>query len=71
MELQLPKPNEEELKSFNKADYFARVYRDNGEIRTKNKLEYLDFATWIHHNYESWITSNKSTSYNEHKKLMR
>jgi hypothetical protein len=68
-EMMLPHPNESELKGFNKAKYFNRVYQ-TVNFETKYKITHKEFFTWIHNNFSNVANYNQALSYKQNKKLI-
>jgi hypothetical protein len=58
----LPRPNEEELKPFNKVLYFNRLIRDM-DLSTVLKVSTSVLADWISDNYDSVYLDNKELNF--------
>ena len=58
----LPRPNEEELKPFNKALYFNRLLRDM-DLSTVLKVSTNVLGDWISDNYDSIYLYNKELNF--------
>lgn len=58
----LPRPNEEELKPYNKALYFSRLLTDMNLSGTL-KVETHTLAKWISDNYDSVYLYNKELNF--------
>jgi hypothetical protein len=58
----LPRPNEEELKPFNKALYFKRLMRDM-DLSSVLKVTTGVLADWISDNYDSIYLYNKELNF--------
>jgi len=67
MTFELPRPNEEELTSFNKSLYYQRMFELDYE--KKYKMTQKQFLDWIHYNYTSVLLYNKSINSQQLKKL--
>lgn len=67
MTLELPRPNEQELTSFNKSLYYKRMFEIDYE--KKYKMTQKQFLDWIHLNYTSVLLYNKSINSQQLKKL--
>lgn len=67
MILELPRPNAQELTSFNKSLYYERMFQIDYE--KKYKMTQMQYLTWIHHNYTSVLLHNKSINSQQLKKL--
>ncbi len=58
----LPRPNEEELKPFNKALYFNRLMMDM-DLSNVLKVDHIILANWISQNYDSVYLYNKELNF--------
>lgn len=58
MIIELPKPTEEELKPYNKADYIARTVEM--ELYKKYGWDLFEYARHLSNNYNSWYLEGKS-----------
>ncbi len=58
----LPRPNEEELKPFNKVLYFNRLLRDM-DLSTVLKVSTNVLGDWISDNYDSIYLYNKELNF--------
>jgi hypothetical protein len=58
----LPRPNEEELKPFNKVLYFNRLLRDM-DLSTVLKVSTNVLGDWISDNYDSVYLYNKELNF--------
>jgi hypothetical protein len=67
MILELPRPNAQELTSFNKNLYYERML--NIEYEKKYKMTQKQFLDWIHHNYTSVLLNGKSINVQQLKKI--
>ena len=58
----LPRPNEEELKSFNKVLYFNRLMLEM-DLSNVLKVNHFILANWISENYDSVCLHNKELNF--------
>jgi hypothetical protein len=58
----LPRPNEEELKPFNKAKYFDRLLMEMNLPQVLHINHYI-LTDWISQNYDSVILHNKELNF--------
>lgn len=58
----LPRPNEEELKPFNKAYYFNRLMLEM-DLSKVLKIDHIILADWISQNYDSVYLYNKELNF--------
>ena len=68
MIFELPRPNEEELTSYNKSLYYKRMLEIDYE--KKYKMTQHQFLYWIHNNYTSVLLYNKTINSQQLKKLL-
>lgn len=67
MILELPRPNAQELASYNKSLYYKRMLEIDYE--KKYKMTQMQYLNWIHHNYTSVLLNDKSINIQQLKKI--
>ena len=62
MKIEIPRPTEEELKPFNKVDYYHRLMIDM-EYEKKLKVDNYKLSRLIHENYDSWLLTGRGLKF--------